>query len=80
MQGTTINIFQLILIINAAQILHCCGCGARPAAVALIEPLPWKPSFAVSVALKRKKEKRKKKKKRKRKEIKFDIETLHALL
>ena len=42
----------------------CSGCGVRPAAVALIRPLAWKPPYAAGMALKSKKQKKKKKKKK----------------
>ena len=52
-----------------AQILHGCGCGVGPAAVAPIRPLVWELPFAVGAALKKQKKKEKKKKKEKEKEI-----------
>ena len=45
----------------------------RPVARALIRPLAWEPSYAVSVALKRQKDKKKKKKEKKRKEKECSI-------
>ena len=38
-----------------AQIWHCCGCGVRPAATALIRPLDCEPPHAAGAALKAKK-------------------------
>ena len=57
-----------LALLRGLRILHCCGCGVgyrhgsdlallwlwyRPAAVALIQPLAWEPTYAVGVALKR---------------------------
>ena len=39
-----------------AWILHCCGCGYRPAATAPIQPLAWELPYAMSKALKKKME------------------------
>ena len=36
-----------------AQILHCCGCGVRLAAVAPIRPLAWELSYAAGSAIKK---------------------------
>ena len=50
-----------------AQILHGCGCGVGPAAVAPIRPLVWELPYAVGAALKKQKKKKKRKKKKKKK-------------
>ena len=46
---------------DAAWIPHGCSCGVGLAAAAPIQPLAWKPPYAVVVALKKRKKKKKKK-------------------
>ena len=50
--------WALLQVTDTAWILHCCGCGVQPAAVALIGPLAWEPPYGVALNKKAKKKKK----------------------